>query len=146
MKFWPRSTGTAAEDAKISDILVNDKDHVFIEKGGLLQRVDTTFATIAICCRSSTASYRGWGAEWMSPRRWWMPAARRLSRQCHYSTAGARRTFLVDPPLRDRSAGRQSACSVEERSAEMMEVLSSAVKARISILIAGGTGAGKTTF
>jgi pilus assembly protein CpaF len=31
-------------------------------------------------------------------------------------------------------------------SAEMMEVLSSAVKARISILIAGGTGAGKTTF
>jgi pilus assembly protein CpaF len=28
----------------------------------------------------------------------------------------------------------------------MMEVLSSAVKARISILIAGGTGAGKTTF
>jgi pilus assembly protein CpaF len=31
-------------------------------------------------------------------------------------------------------------------SAEMMEVLASAVKARISIIIAGGTGAGKTTF
>jgi pilus assembly protein CpaF len=31
-------------------------------------------------------------------------------------------------------------------SAEMMEVLSSAVKARISILIAGGTGSGKTTL
>jgi pilus assembly protein CpaF len=31
-------------------------------------------------------------------------------------------------------------------SAEMMEVLAAAVKARISILIAGGTGAGKTTF
>ena len=31
-------------------------------------------------------------------------------------------------------------------SAEMMEVLSSAVRARISILISGGTGAGKTTF
>ncbi len=28
-------------DPKISDILVNDKDHVFIEKGGLLQRVNT---------------------------------------------------------------------------------------------------------
>ncbi len=28
-------------DPKISDILVNDKDHVFMEKGGLLQRVDT---------------------------------------------------------------------------------------------------------
>jgi pilus assembly protein CpaF len=31
-------------------------------------------------------------------------------------------------------------------SPEMMEVLASAVKARISILISGGTGAGKTTF
>ena len=31
-------------------------------------------------------------------------------------------------------------------SAEMMEVLSAAVKARISILVSGGTGAGKTTF
>src|SRR3974390_1137044 len=30
-------------DPKISDILVNDKDHVFIEKGGLLQRVNTSF-------------------------------------------------------------------------------------------------------
>src|ERR1039458_6126295 len=30
-------------DPKISDILINGKDHVFIEKGGLLQRVDTTF-------------------------------------------------------------------------------------------------------
>jgi pilus assembly protein CpaF len=31
-------------------------------------------------------------------------------------------------------------------SAEMMEMLSAAVRARISILISGGTGAGKTTF
>jgi pilus assembly protein CpaF len=31
-------------------------------------------------------------------------------------------------------------------SAEMMEVLSSAVRARISLIVAGGTGAGKTTF
>jgi len=36
---WNRCSGIE----KISDILVNDKDHVFIEKGGLLQRVDTTF-------------------------------------------------------------------------------------------------------
>ena len=30
-------------DPKISDILVNDKDHVFVEKGGLLQKVNTSF-------------------------------------------------------------------------------------------------------
>jgi len=31
-------------------------------------------------------------------------------------------------------------------SPEMMEVMAAAVRARISILISGGTGAGKTTF
>lgn len=31
------------KDPKISDILVNDKDHVFVERGGLLERVDTSF-------------------------------------------------------------------------------------------------------
>src|SRR5437588_10514598 len=31
-------------------------------------------------------------------------------------------------------------------SPEMLQILSSAVRARISILISGGTGAGKTTF
>src|ERR1700687_5377475 len=30
-------------DEGISDILVNDKDHVFVEKGGLLQKVNTQF-------------------------------------------------------------------------------------------------------
>ena len=30
-------------DPKISDILVNDKDHVFVERGGLLTRADASF-------------------------------------------------------------------------------------------------------
>ncbi len=61
-------------DPKISDILVNDKDHVFIEKGGLLQRSTHRFATIGICCRSSIASYRAWDAVWTNRRPWWTPA------------------------------------------------------------------------
>ena len=31
------------KDPKISDILVNDKDHVFVERGGVLSRVDAPF-------------------------------------------------------------------------------------------------------
>src|SRR5215472_1249593 len=30
-------------DHSISDILVNDKNHVFIERGGMLRQVDTAF-------------------------------------------------------------------------------------------------------
>ena len=31
------------KDPRISDILVNDKDHVFVERGGILEQVDTSF-------------------------------------------------------------------------------------------------------
>ena len=63
------------KDPKISDIMVNDKDHVFIEKGGLLQRGRLLpSATTATCCRSSTASSRAWDAALMSPLRWSTPA------------------------------------------------------------------------
>ena len=61
-------------DPTISDILVNDKDHVFIERRGSCSGSIWPSATTATCCRLSTASFRAWGAEWTSPRPWWMRA------------------------------------------------------------------------
>jgi len=34
-------------DPKISDILINSKDHVFIERGGILERIDVSFRSDA---------------------------------------------------------------------------------------------------
>ncbi len=45
-------------DEKISDILVNDKDHVFVERGGILERVNTSFRDDRLFCRSLIASCR----------------------------------------------------------------------------------------
>ena len=134
-------------DPKISDILVNDKDHVFIEKGGLLQRVDTTFRDdrhlLQIIDR--IVSRVGRRVDESSP----MVDAR---------LPDGSRVNAVIPPLaldgpslsiRRFGTGPLAAnqlVQLKSVSAEMMEVLSSAVKARISIIIAGGTGAGKTTF
>ena len=134
-------------DPKISDILVNNKDHVFIEKGGLLQRVDTTFRDdrhlLQIIDR--IVSRVGRRVDESSP----MVDAR--------LTDGSRVNAIIPPLALDgpslsiRRFGTgplavNQLVQLKSVSPEMMEVLASAVKARISILIAGGTGAGKTTF
>ena len=134
-------------DSKISDILVNDKDHVFIEKGGLLQRVDTTFRDdrhlLQIIDR--IVSRVGRRVDESSP----MVDARLPD--------GSRVNAIIPPlaldgpslSIRRFGTGPLAAnqlVQLKSVSPEMMETLSSAVKARISILIAGGTGAGKTTF
>ena len=134
-------------DSKISDILINDKDHVFVEKNGLLQRVDTTFRDdrhlLQIIDR--IVSRVGRRVDESSP----MVDARLPD--------GSRVNAIIPPlaldgpsvSIRRFGTGPLAAnqlVQLKSVSPEMMEVLSSAVKARISILIAGGTGAGKTTF
>ena len=134
-------------DAKISDILINDKDHVFIEKNGLLQRVDTTFRDdkhlLQIIDR--IVSRVGRRVDESSP----MVDARLPD--------GSRVNAIIPPlaldgpsmSIRRFGTGPLAAnqlVQLKSVSPEMMEVLSSAVKARISILISGGTGTGKTTL
>ena len=134
-------------DPKISDIMVNDKDHVFVEKGGLLQKADTTFRDdrhlLQIIDR--IVSRVGRRVDESSP----MVDARLPD--------GSRVNAIIPPlaldgpslSIRRFGTGPLAAnalVQLKSISAEMMEVLASAVKARISIIIAGGTGAGKTTF
>ena len=134
-------------DAKISDILVNGKDHVFIEKGGLLQKVDTSFRDDRHLMQiiDRIVSRVGRRVDESSP----MVDAR---------LPDGSRVNAVIPPLaldgpslsiRRFGTGPLAAnqlVQLKSISAEMMEVLSSAVRARISVLVSGGTGAGKTTF
>jgi pilus assembly protein CpaF len=134
-------------DPKISDILVNDKDHVFVEKNGLLQKVSTAFRDdrhlLQIIDR--IVSRVGRRVDESSP----MVDARLPD--------GSRVNAIIPPlaldgpslSIRRFGTGPLAAnqlVTLKSISPEMMEVLSAAVKARISIVIAGGTGAGKTTF
>ncbi|MGB8477546.1 MAG: CpaF family protein [Acidobacteriaceae bacterium] len=134
-------------DATVSEILVNGKNKVFIERGGILQRVNATFRDdrhlLQIIDR--IVSRVGRRVDESSP----MVDAR---------LADGSRVNAIIPPLaldgpalsiRRFGTGPISAeqlVNLKTVSPEMMEMLSAAVRARISILISGGTGAGKTTF
>ena len=134
-------------DPKISDILVNAKDRVFVERGGKLQRVDTVFRDdrhlLQIIDR--IVSRVGRRVDESSP----MVDARLPD--------GSRVNAIIPPlaldgpsmSIRRFGTGPVAAnqlVQLKSISAEMMEVLSAAVRARLTILISGGTGAGKTTF
>jgi pilus assembly protein CpaF len=134
-------------DKKISDILVNDKDHIFIEKSGLLQRVNTAFRDdrhlLQIIDR--IVSRVGRRVDESSP----MVDARLPD--------GSRVNAIIPPlaldgpslSIRRFGTGPIAASQLVQLksiSAEALEVLAAAVKARISVLVSGGTGAGKTTL
>jgi pilus assembly protein CpaF len=134
-------------DPKISDILINGKDNVFVERGGKLQRVDTRFRDdrhlLQIIDR--IVSRVGRRVDESSP----MVDARLPD--------GSRVNAIIPPlaldgpsmSIRRFGTGPVAANQLVELksiSAEMMLVLESAARARLSILISGGTGAGKTTM
>lgn len=134
-------------DETISDILVNGKDNVFIERSGILSRVEVKFRDnrhlLQIIDR--IVSRVGRRIDESSP----MVDARLPD--------GSRVNAIIPPLALDgpsvsiRRFGTgpldaQRLVQLKTVSPGMLEMLSAAVKARISVLISGGTGAGKTTF
>src|SRR5437660_112473 len=135
------------KDPTISDILINGPKKIYIERRGKLEKSDIVFRddrhVMQIIDR--IVSKVGRRIDESSP----MVDARLPD--------GSRVNAIVPPLALDGPAisirrfgtGPLSVDALVELrsvSPEMMQLLSAAVKARISILISGGTGAGKTTF
>ena len=135
------------KDPLVSDILVNNRNKVYIEKGGLLQKTDVVFRDdrhlLQIIDR--IVSRVGRRIDEATP----MVDARLPD--------GSRVNAIIPPlaldgpslSIRRFASGPVSGNRLVELksiSHEMMEILMAAVRARISILVSGGTGAGKTTL
>jgi pilus assembly protein CpaF len=134
-------------DLSISDILVNNKNDVFIERAGLLERRDISFRDdrhlLQIIDRIVSAVGRR--IDESSP----MVDARLAD--------GSRVNAIIPPLALDGPAisirrfghgplSPDSLLGHQSLSPQMLEVLAAAVRSRISILVSGGTGAGKTTL
>ena len=134
-------------DPGISDILVNTHKHVFIEKGGTLHRIQTTFQDDRHLLRviDRIVSAVGRRVDDSSP----MVDARLPD--------GSRVNAIIPPlavdgpllSIRRFPAERLKADDLVKLRAmtqPMLEFLSHCVRARLNAIISGGTGAGKTTL
>jgi pilus assembly protein CpaF len=135
------------QDLSITDILVNTHRQVYIERGGMLELTNVTFKD-AMHLRhiiDKIVSNVGRRVDESSP-------------MCDARLDDGSRVNVVIPPLAVdgpvmsiRRFGR-TPIGVEQLLAKhaltppMLELLKSAVKARLNIVVSGGTGAGKTTL
>ena len=135
------------KDPSVSDILVNRANLVFAERHGLLEKTDVVFRDDRHLMQviDRIVSRIGRRVDESSP----MVDARLPD--------GSRVNAIIPPlaldgpclSIRRFGSGPVAAetlVKLQSISPQMLEVLAAAVKARISLLISGGTGAGKTTF
>jgi pilus assembly protein CpaF len=134
-------------DPGISDILVNTYKNVFVERGGLLERVNAQFQDDRHLLRVIDRIVSGVGRriDDSSP----MVDARLLD--------GSRVNAIIPPlavdgpllSIRRFPAERLKAedlVTLRALTQPMLDFLSHCVRARLNGLISGGTGSGKTTF
>jgi len=134
-------------DAGVDDIIVNGPGHIYAERGGLLEKVETRFRDDA---HLMNVIQRIVG-----------PIGRRVDEASPYVDArladGSRVNIVIPPvaldgPTLSIRKFRLQSMTIEDcvanqvMSADMAEYLSAAVRSRLNILICGGTGAGKTTL
>jgi pilus assembly protein CpaF len=133
-------------DRAVSDILVNGPKDIFVERGGKLQRALTTFRDDAhlLAVIDRIVSRVGRRVDEASP----MVDARLPD--------GSRVNAIIPPLAVDapilsiRRFGAQfTAQRLQQAGAlseEMLRLLAGCVRARLNILVSGGTGSGKTTL
>ncbi len=134
-------------DPSISDILVNTHKHVFVERGGVLERVAATFQDDRHLLRVIDRIVSGVGrrVDDSSP----MVDARLPD--------GSRVNAIIPPLAVDgpllsirrfpsERLRAQDLVNLRALTQPMLDFLSHCVGARLNVLISGGTGAGKTTL
>jgi pilus assembly protein CpaF len=135
------------KDESITDILVNGPDTVFVERKGLLERVDTRFQDDKHLQRIIQKIVSSVG--------------RRIDESSPYVDArladGSRVNAIIAPLAIDGSSmsirkfakkriGMAKLVEFNSVSPAMAQILEAAVASRRNVLISGGTGSGKTTL
>ena len=139
--------GPLLRDPEVSDILVNGLGSVYVERRGRLSRVDIRFRDVDHLTRIAQRIAQGVGRR-----------VDELSPMCDARLADGSRVNIIAPPLAIDGAAisirrfRKGGFTVEQLARNgamhpaMATLLELATKAQLNIVVAGGTGAGKTTI
>ncbi len=135
------------KDPTISDILINGHECVYVERGGMLEPTATRFKDEAHLLRivNKIVSAVGRRVDESHP----MCDARLLDGS---RVNVAVRPIAVDGPLMSirkfskKPFNLNRLVDIGAIRPQMAEVLAAAVKARVTLIISGGTGSGKTTM
>ena len=135
------------QDPGVSDIMVNTHRHVFVERRGLLEKTDVAFRDNAHLMHviEKMVSAVGRRIDESSP----MVDARLLD--------GSRVNIIIPPLAVDgpvvsirrfshKALTGEDLVRYQSLTPSMLAVLEAAVRARLNIVVSGGTGAGKTTL
>lgn len=135
------------EDESITDIMVNGHENVFIERGGLVEKVSVNFVDEAqvLEIAKRIAGRVGRRVDDSSPL-------------CDARLADGSRVNIVIPPIaldgtsisirkfKKQAIDFPKLVGFKAMSPEMAQLLMIAARCRLNILISGGTGSGKTTM
>lgn len=135
------------KDPTVTDILINTHKRIYIERNGQLELVPTRFKDEAHVLRivNKIVSAVGRRVDESQPM-----VDARLQDGSRINVAI--RPVSVDGPLVSIRKFPQNPYNIQDLmdngtlTSTMADILSKAVKARITLLISGGTGTGKTTF
>jgi len=135
------------QDPTVNDVLVNTHDSVYVERGGILEKTSVAFKdnTHLMHIIDKIVSSVGRRVDESSP----MVDARLLD--------GSRVNVIIPPLAVDgpivsiRRFGTTPLTADDllgygEYTSQMLDVLQKAVKARLNVIVSGGTGSGKTTL
>ena len=134
-------------DATVSDILVNTYESVYVERRGVIEKTDIVFKDEAHLMHiiDKIVSAVGRRIDESSP----MVDARLLD--------GSRVNIVIPPLAVDgplvsirrfgaSPLGAEDLLRFRALTPQMLEILKAAVRARLNIVVSGGTGSGKTTL
>ncbi|MDE0225722.1 MAG: CpaF family protein [Gammaproteobacteria bacterium] len=139
--------GPLLRDPDISDILVNGLHSVYVEKNGMLSPVDVRFRDFDHLTRVAQRIAEGVGRQ-----------VDELNPMCDARLEDGSRVNIIVPPLAIDGAAisirrfRPGGFSLEDLSRGgamhrgMVGMLEVATRAKLNVVVSGGTGAGKTTI